>query len=303
MRKKRIGSVSFLVEEKKTTINNNIKKTIDYIKKASELKIDMLLFPEAVLTQNSIEAHKSKGEIYPVEKFPGEITELFSLKAKEYNINILLPNYVIENKKIYNQTTIINSNGQIIGYYRKVQPTYSEILYITPGNELPVFEISGIKIAVMTCLDIYFPEICRIYAMKGAEIIFWPTLTHGPTQTGLESQYKSRAIDNSIYLVQSNITCKAPYAPYAGRYQPGKSSIIDFYGDIISDTGRRDGICYADIDFDEIKMTAGVLGINKYDKTRPEFESITRMDLFAKEYKNISNKQTKNKIYFKRIQN
>lgn len=300
MRIKRIGAVSFLVDDELTTIKKNIERAVNYIEKAASYNIDILLLPEAVLTQNTEEAARSKGGIYPIEVFPGKITKYFCEKAKESKINLLLPNYVYFQRKIYNQTTIINCNGDIVGYYRKIQPTFGEIKYIYAGNDFPIFQLSDIKIATMTCLDIYFPEICRIYAMKGAEIIFWPTLTHGPTQSGLEAQYRSRAIDNSIYLVQSNISCKPPYAPYAGRYQPGRANIIDFYGDIIADTGRREGICFSDIDFDEVKITSGVLGFNDVDETRKEFESIIRMELYSKEYKTISKNQKKSNFYHKK---
>lgn len=301
MRTKRIGTISFLIKEKKHTVKDNIDLVTGYIEEASKAKVDILCLPESVLSLNTKEAMKAPGEILPAENFPGEMTSLFCETAKKYSVNLILPYYVRENGKIFNQTNIINSGGELVGYYRKVQPTYSEIMWCHAGSELPVFELSGVKIATMTCLDIYFPEICRIYAMKGAEIIFWPTLTHGPTQEGLTSQYISRAIDNSVYLVQSNISRMPPYAPYIRRYEPGRSSIIDYLGDIIANTGRKPGMCFADIDFDEPKITSGVLGISEPDLVRKEMESITRMDLFAKEYNKISKKQVKNTLYFEKL--
>ena len=143
----------------------------------------------------------------------------------------------------------------------------------------------------MICMDIYFPEIARIYAMKGAEILFWPTTTHGPSQSGLESQLRSRAIDNSLYIVESNLAGHPPYAPYSGRFYPGNARIVDFNGDIISQTGRRAGLAIADIDLDEIRKTSGVVLINEEDETRADLESLVRMDLFAEEYSQIAKNQ------------
>jgi predicted amidohydrolase len=140
-------------------------------------------------------------------------------------------------------------------------------------------------------MDIYFPEIARIYAMKGAEILFWPTTTHGPTQSGLESQLRSRAIDNSLYIVESNLAGHPPYAPYSGRFYPGNARIVDFNGDIIAQTGRRAGLAIADIDLDEIRKTSGVVLINEEDETRADLESLVRMDLFAEEYSQIAKNQ------------
>ncbi len=300
MRKRRIGTVSFEIKNKKQTVKDNIKQIKGYIEEAAYNKIDILCLTESSLTLNTKEAAKAPGGIFAAEEFPGEITKDFCDFAEKLSINLVLPYYTAEKGKIFNQTNFISSEGKLIGYYRKVQPTYSEIKYCFAGSEFPVYDLAGIKVSSMTCLDIYFPEICRIYAMKGAEIIFWPTLTHGPTQEGLESQYISRAIDNSVYLVQSNISRKPPYAPYIGKYEPGRSSIIDYMGDIIANTGRKPGICFADIDFDEPKITSGVLGISEPDTVRPQMESLTRMDLFSKEFLRIAKKQNKNKLYFDR---
>src|ERR1019366_6068800 len=114
----------------------------------------------------------------------------------------------------YNQATVFNRGGERVDYYRKVQPTGSEAKFVTPGAGVPIIDLCFARIAVMICMDIYFPEIARIYAMKGAEILFWPTTTHGPTQSGLEAQLRTRAMDNSMYVVESNLAGHPPYAPY-----------------------------------------------------------------------------------------
>jgi predicted amidohydrolase len=144
----------------------------------------------------------------------------------------------------------------------------------------------------MICMDIYFPEIARIYAMKGVEILFWPTTTHGPSQSGLEAQLRSRAIDNSIHIVESNLSGDPPYAPYAGRFYPGNARIVDHNGDIIAQTGRRSGLAIADIDLDEPRKTQGVFLINEPDNTREDLEALTRMDLYAREYESLAKSRT-----------
>jgi predicted amidohydrolase len=298
MRIKRISTVSFLIEETKHTIKDNIDKSIHYLEKAAEESVDILCFPEALLSHNTDETASMPDGVFPVEEFPGKITKLFCQKAKQKKMCLIVPNYLSEKGKIYNQATFIDKKGKITGYYRKVQPTYTETFSVTPGNELKVFELDSVKIGAMICLDIYFPEIPRIYAFKGAEIIFWPTLTHGPTQVGLEAQMRARAIDNSLYIAQANIAGNPPYAPYSNRYRPGKSNIMDYNGDIIADTGRKDGICFADIDFDQPRITSGIIGIREPDILRTDLESITRMDWFAKEYQEITKNQKRNKRYF-----
>jgi predicted amidohydrolase len=285
MRKVRIASASFLIEDTPHTVEQNFVQCEQWIMEASEQEADILCLPETVLTNNVQDGH-----LQP-ENYPGKWTELFQGAAREHGIHVIAPFFVQTSEGKFNQATMVRPDGSIAGHYRKLQPTGWEAQFVTPGGELPVFDLEFGKIAIMICMDIYFPEIARIYAMKGAEILFWPTTTHGPTQSGLEAQLRSRAIDNSIHIVESNLVGRAPYAPYAGRFYPGNARIVDHNGDIIAQTGRRHGLAIADIDLDERRTTQGVLLVNEPDETRCDLESLTRLDLYAKEYAALAESQ------------
>src|ERR1700733_4796975 len=291
MHKLRIASVSFLMEDSPHTLQLNMERALNYVREASELGAQIVCLPETVTTNGmgNIKVSVRTG-----------INEEFSRAAREHSIAVMAPYYFSDGKETFNQATVFDSSGNQIGYYRKAQPTGSEAKWVTPGSEFPIIELaiptkeSGsikLKIAIMICMDIYFPEIARIYAMKGAEILFWPTTTHGPTQSGLEAQLKSRAIDNSLYIVESNLAGHPPYAPYSGRFYPGNARIIDFNGDIIAQTGRRAGLAIADINLDEKRKTSDVLLITDPDDTRADLESLARLDLYAKEYAALAEQQ------------
>ncbi|HEY3875900.1 MAG TPA: carbon-nitrogen hydrolase family protein [Candidatus Kapabacteria bacterium] len=291
MRKIRIASVSFLMEDSVDdrsstphSVEYNLASAAQYIERAAAAGAHVVCFPETVTTvgvQN----------VMPTELDTEAWTAFFREQSLKNSIAIVAPFYVVEKKHSYNQATVIDRTGNIRGFYRKIQPTGSEARWLTPGNEFPVIETGFGNIAILICMDIYFPEIVRIYAMKGAEIVFWPSTTHGPTQSGLEAQLRSRAIDNSIWIVESNYAGNPPYAPYAGHYHPGNARIVDFNGDIIAQTGRRDGLAVADIDLDERKQTSSVVLIHDPDDTRADMESLVRMDLYAKEYAEIAKTQ------------
>ncbi|MCX7795157.1 MAG: carbon-nitrogen hydrolase family protein, partial [bacterium] len=267
----------------------NIDRAIFYIKEASNRGADMVCLPECfnIINVQGISISTS------AETVPGPLSNNLSNIAKEYRISIIATYPVRDGEKLYNQATIFNKKGEIAGFYRKVQPTASEVksIGITPGDEFPVFDIESAKIAVMICMDIYFPEIVRIYAFKGAEIVFWPTMAHGPTQFALETQFRARALDNSMIMVQSNYACRPPYAPYAGRFRPGRAYIVDHNGDIIADTGRREGIAIAKLDLDEIRLTSGCVGIREPDHIREDLQAITRLDLYGSEYLKLAKSQ------------
>ena len=154
-----------------------------------------------------------------------------------------------------------------------------------------MFTLDFGRVAVMICMDIYFPEIPRIYAFKGAEILFWPTVSHGPTQETLRTQLTARAVDNSLIVAEANLAGHPPYAAYAGRFRPATARIIDHNGDIIAQTGRRHGVTTATVDLDELRLTSQCVLIREPDRMREDLQSITRLDLYAKEYARLSRKQ------------
>ncbi len=292
MRIVRIATTSFLVEDTPHTVDMNLERALEYIRQAKEKGSDIICLPEAVTTINVPEEHR-----YDAEDFPGRWTKIFSDKARAYRINLVTPYYVRERGRVYNQATIFNREGEIVGFYRKVQPTAAESKVVKTGSSLPVFQLDFGKIAVMICMDIYFPEIPRIYAFKGAEMVFWPTVSHGPTQFALETQLRARALDNSLIMVQSNLCGYPPYAPYAGRWYPGKACIVDHNGDTRADTGHRHGIAFADVDLDEQRLTSQCVQIREPDKMREDLQAITRLELYGKEYLELAKTQKMYKPY------
>ena len=286
MRTVRIGTTAFLVEETPHSIDMNIKRALGYIRLAKERGADILCLPEMVVTANV-----PRDLEYYAEEYPGEITKAFQRAARTNTIDLVAPYLVRSGRKVYNQATVIDRRGKIVGCYRKVQPTAEESRHVSYGNDLPVFQLDFGRIAIMICMDIYFPEIPRVYAFKGAEIVFWPTVSHGPTQESLRTQLTARAIDNSLIVVESNLANHPPYAPYIGRFRPATARIIDHNGDVLAQTGRRHGVAVATVDLDEVRLTSQCVLVREPDRMREDLESITRLDLYAREYAKLSKKQ------------
>ncbi len=286
MRNVRIGTTAFLVEDTPHTIELNLERATGYIMQAKEGGADILCLPEMVTTANV-----TKRLEYHAEDYPGEFTKTFRRAARKHSINVIAPYLVRSGKKIYNQATVFDRRGAIVGFYRKIQPTAEESRHVAYGDQLPVFDLDFGRIAIMICMDIYFPEIPRIYAFKGAEILFWPTVSHGPTQEALRTQLIARAVDNSLIVAESNLANHPPYAAYSGRFRPATARIIDHNGDILAQTGRRHGIAIAPVDLDEVRLTSQCVLIREPDHMRDDLQRITRLDLYAREYARLSKNQ------------
>ena len=295
MRRVRICSVSFLVDDVPTTVEANLERAEAYLRHAAASDCDLVVLPEMFRTVNT-----SRGEIDP-EPHPGPTLDVIAHHARNGAMNIAATYYVSVDNRIFNQTVIVNRFGDVVGEYRKVQPTALEALRISAGNDLPVFTLDFGRIAVMICIEIYFPEIARIYAHKGAEILLWPTVTLGPTSEGLLAQATSRAIDNGLVVVESNMASPPPFAPYAGHARPGTSRIIAPSGEVIASTARRDGLAVADVDLDDTSLTSTCVLIREPDHFRTDLESISRLDLYAREYARIAGNQNRHEPYWRNI--
>lgn len=295
MRKVRVGTVSFLVDEGPHTIEGNVRRAMGYLDEAAALGCDIVCLPEHFNTCNvPAEAGRQAVAAQPV---PGPLSESLSARASAHRMYIVANYPVTGDGKIFNQTTFFDREGAILGSYRKVQPTASEHTAdgVTPGDSLPVFATDFGTMACMICMDIYFPEIVRIFSLKGAEIVFWPTMSHGPSEYNLETQVCARAMDYSVYVVESNYSMAPPYVPYAGRSSPGRARIIDHDGRIIADTGHRPGIAVADIDLDEVRLGKGVVGIRDPDHLKEDLARLVRLDLYAKEFQALD--KSRKRVY------
>ncbi|MDX8044452.1 carbon-nitrogen family hydrolase [Gracilibacillus sp. S3-1-1] len=139
----------------------------------------------------------------------GEITIAFlSELAKQHQINIIGGS--IANKKakgIYNTSYIVNRDGELVHQYDKIHlvPMLDEPKYLIGGEEKgTVFALDRIKMGIIICYDLRFPELMRDLALQGAEVIHvvaqWPT-SRKDHWTAL--QY-ARAIENQCYLISAN---------------------------------------------------------------------------------------------------
>ena len=115
------------------------------------------------------------------ESIPGPTTELFSSLAQELNVVIVASLFEKRAEGLYHNTAaVIDADGSYLGKYRKMHipddPSYYEKFYFTPGDMgYKVFRTKYATIGVLICWDQWYPEAARITAMKGADILFYPT--------------------------------------------------------------------------------------------------------------------------------
>src|SRR5699024_6219048 len=96
--------------------------------------------------------------------------------AKKHHINIIGGSVANKNgDKLYNTSLIFNRKGELVYEYCKIHlvPMLDEPSYLTGGKKkIETFELDSIKMGVMICYDLRFPELARMLAMDGAQVLF-----------------------------------------------------------------------------------------------------------------------------------
>ncbi|GAB3062433.1 carbon-nitrogen family hydrolase [Virgibacillus ainsalahensis] len=184
--------------------------------------------------------------------------------AKTYHINIIGGS--IGNKKgeqFYNTSLVFNRNGERIYQYDKIHlvPMLNEHNYLTGGKEkVKPFELDNIKMGLIICYDLRFPELARSLALEGAQVLHvvaeWPEarVDHW------KHLQLARAIENQFFVVSSNSV-----GVYDGTDFAGRSMVIDPWGKAlaIGDSSKEETVT-ASIDLSSV---------DKIRKDVPVFDS------------------------------
>ena len=115
------------------------------------------------------------------EPIPGPSTELFGALAKELGIVLVLSLFERRAPGLYHNTAVVlERDGSIAGKYRKMHipddPAYYEKFYFTPGDlGFEPIDTSVGRLGVLVCWDQWYPEAARLMAMRGAELLIYPT--------------------------------------------------------------------------------------------------------------------------------
>ncbi|WP_159517894.1 bifunctional GNAT family N-acetyltransferase/carbon-nitrogen hydrolase family protein [Sunxiuqinia indica] len=177
-----------------------------FVDAVSGYRSDFALFPEFFMAPLMAENnHLSEPEaIRELASHTEEITQRFSELAISYNINIITGSMPeIKNDRLYNAGFVCKRDGSVERFEKlHVTPDEAKVWGMQGGSELKAIETDCGKIGVLICYDIEFPELSRLLADEGVDIIFVPFLTD--TQNGysrVRNCAMARAIENECYVV------------------------------------------------------------------------------------------------------
>ena len=243
-------------------IENNLKKSINLIEKAAEQGANIILLQELFQTpyfciQYDEEIFKL-AQTFENNSLINEMSEV----AKKHKVVLPISFFEKDNNAYFNSIAVIDADGTVLGKYRKSHipdgAGYLEKYYFNPGDTgFKVWETTYGKIGIGICWDQWFPEAARIMALKGAEVLFYPTAIGDEIMSTYDSSeawqtvMQGHAAANIMPVVASNrIGSESVKGQVNGFY--GKSFICNRSGKIIAEASKdKEEIIVAEIDTEE----------------------------------------------------
>jgi 5-aminopentanamidase len=167
---------------------------------AKEKSPDIVVFPELATTGYCL-GRKWKSMS---EEIPGSVTLELSRIASEHGFYIVCGVDEKYGDSIFDSAVLIDPNGRLIGTYRKVHLWDSEKKYFSRGKNFPVFDTRFCKLGIGICYDLEFPESARTMALKGADVLLFPSAEINPMSRQIDSYLLSRSAENCVFVGFSN---------------------------------------------------------------------------------------------------
>jgi len=230
----------------------NLEAADQLVARAASTGADVVVLPEKWNTIGDADTYRANAE--PLEG--GESVEAMAGWARLHGIT-LVGGSITERRegrdKLSNTSLVFDPEGAVVAVYRKIHlfdvevggVVYRESEAEEPGHEPVVAEVEGWKIGLSVCYDVRFPELYRILALEGAELVTVPA--HFTTPTGRDHWHvllRARAIENQCYVAA---------AAQVGETLPGKpaygrSLIADPWGVVLAQAPDEQTVIAAELD-------------------------------------------------------
>lgn len=247
-------------------VQANLKKT-QMIVEGCSIPFDFIIFPELFGTGYTWN-QSLKGLI---KNKQAEIESWLKALSENNSCSVIAGMGRWDGKNYYNSTVLFD-NGQRIDYYDKTHLFRGEKDLFKSGQRFKTYELSGVKTGIVMCYEIGIPEISRIAALNGAQILFMPFAFGKSRRVNYDTLTKARAIENGCYVCTSS----TPGA-HEGFDFLGHSRIISPSGEILCDALEKEGWIAAEYDselVEKFRYTEDEISSGYYKNYRSElFES------------------------------
>lgn len=256
---------------------DNVSRAERLVRSAAAKGAQIILLPELFesLYFPQLEREELFALAHPVSRHP--FLDRFRDLAEELGVVLPVSFFEHSGQAYFNSLMMFDADGSRLGLYRKSHipdgPSYEEKYYFNVGDSgFRTWQTRFGNIGVGICWDQWFPEAARIMALKGADLLLYPTaIGSEPAEAGaIDTQAMWRramvghAVSNIIYVGAAN-----RFGPEADMQFYGSSFISDPRGELIADAGREgETILYAEMDYEWARLFRAGWGF--FRDRRPE---------------------------------
>ena len=249
-------------------VNENSARAVAFIREAAGAGARIVCLPELFRSQYFCQS-EDHANFALAESIPGPSTESLGKLASELKIVIIASLFEKRAAGVYHNTAVVlGDDGGIVGKYRKMHipddPAFYEKFYFTPGDlGFQAFKTPQANLGVCVCWDQWYPEAARLTALRGAEILFYPTAIgwhpaekekYGKAQySAWETMQRSHAIANGCYVCAVNRVGHETPVGAPGIEFWGRSFICAPSGEVVAQGSvDQEEIVVADVEWDRV---------------------------------------------------
>lgn len=179
----------------------NLKIIDEAAAQAKASGVDLLVFPECFLTgyYNRDDCPRVAAQVTPA------VRERIGAAARQHGLALVVGIYEPAPEAVHNSALVVDRTGQAIATYRK-RALFGkwEKSRFRPGLEAVTFDCLGLKIGVLICYDVEFPELVRDLARRQVDVVVVPTALMSPHQQIVDYIVPARAFENQLYVAYAN---------------------------------------------------------------------------------------------------
>jgi 5-aminopentanamidase len=257
-------------------VAGNLATCITRIRAGADAGCDLLVFPECALSGYMFTDAETAMRF--AEPVPGPSTDALAAACARTGVHCVIGLLERDGERLRNTAALIGPDG-LIGRYRKSHVACVGVdCFTVPGDDAyEAFDTPIGRIGIQICYDWRFPEVTRILALQGADVIAHPTNSPSQAREIAEFITRARAAENAVFFLTAN-RC----GDEGGVSFFGWSQIVDPLGRRLAEAGAGEALVVADLDLELARAKTkepgdGPYSVRLFADRRPElYESISQ---------------------------
>ncbi len=237
-------------------VQENLTACLGLIEQATRAGAQLLVLPEGVLARNVADPELVLKAAQPLD---GDFVTRLCAATRDTDLTVVFCIHTPASQGRVWNTLVVLRDGQVLAHYHKLHLydafSVKESTYVQPGQDIPaLIDVAGLKVGLMTCYDLRFPELARRLSIDGAQVLVAPSAwLKGPLK---EHHWRvlttARALENTAYMVAVG---------ECGERNIGQSLVVDPLGVIVAQAAEAPALLLVELDRERLAYARRILPV------------------------------------------